>query len=230
VQPTWPGSNEPATKPSEPWAPPTTTPWEWHAAGAPPAPRTEPLAVASLVASLAQPFVPFFSGIVAIVCGHLARGRIRRAGGRTTGSGLALAGLILGYVGTALFIAGVATLVTVVAVFHDDWARHDARRQARNFAEQLELVSAQTGGGTRDADTIVRAWAAHKNTSTNVDVALADGIDVVRATNADWERAGWRMQFSVHDLGTGHACLTIPTTRQTMPVITDGTCASSLTG
>jgi hypothetical protein len=188
------------------------------------------LAVVSLVASLAQPIVPFVSGIVAIVCGHLARGRIRRSEGRTTGSGLALAGLILGYVGTVLFIAAAATLVTVVAVFHDDWARHDARRQARQFVEQLELVSAQTGAGTRDADTIVRAWAAHDNTSTNVDVALADGSDVLRATNADWARAGWRMEFTVHDLGTGHACLTIPTTRQAFPVITTGTCASSPMG
>jgi hypothetical protein len=42
--------------------------------------------------------LPFIGAIVAIVCGHIARGEIRRAPpGTIEGEGLAIAGLILGY-------------------------------------------------------------------------------------------------------------------------------------
>jgi hypothetical protein len=43
-----------------------------------------------------------FTGIPAIVTGHLARGGIRKSGGRLSGSSQALAGLIMGYVSVAL--------------------------------------------------------------------------------------------------------------------------------
>ncbi|MBS0581898.1 MAG: DUF4190 domain-containing protein [Proteobacteria bacterium] len=42
--------------------------------------------------------IPFLGAIVAIVCGHIARGEIRRAPpGTLQGDGLAVGGLILGY-------------------------------------------------------------------------------------------------------------------------------------
>lgn len=43
-------------------------------------------------------------GILAIVLGHLSRGKIRRSDGRLKGDGIALAGLILGYVDLATLI------------------------------------------------------------------------------------------------------------------------------
>jgi hypothetical protein len=178
----------------------------------------------SLIAGLGQFVVPFFAGIAAIVCGHAARRSIRRANGATTGNGLAVAGLILGYVGTILLVLAVATGATVVAVFHDDWARSDARRGALRLAHQIELASAQTGTSPRDAGTIARAWAEFQQGSGNVDVAVADGQDVLDATNDDWTRVGWRLEYTVHDLSTAHACLTIPATRGDPPVVTAGSC------
>ncbi len=48
--------------------------------------------------------IPFFGAIIAIVCGHVARGEIRRAPpGALQGDGLALVGLILGYLNLAVF-------------------------------------------------------------------------------------------------------------------------------
>lgn len=41
--------------------------------------------------------LPVLGSIVAIVCGHMARGEIRRSQGALDGDGFALAGLILGY-------------------------------------------------------------------------------------------------------------------------------------
>ena len=67
----------------------------------PPASRTSSLAVVSLVFGiLTWCVLPFIGALVAIVCGHMARSEIRRApvGTAIEGDGMALAGLVLGYV------------------------------------------------------------------------------------------------------------------------------------
>lgn len=78
----------------------------------PPAPPTNGLAIAALVCGVGG-FVIGLSFIPAIICGHLARAQIRRTGEQ--GAGLALAGIILGYVGIALFIALVALFVVIAS-------------------------------------------------------------------------------------------------------------------
>ena len=72
--------------------------------------RTNSLAVASLVCGLAQPFFGLTT-IPAIVLGYAARGQIRDSGEEEEGSGLATAGLVLGWIG-----AGAAVLVLLVFV------------------------------------------------------------------------------------------------------------------
>ncbi|WEN14166.1 DUF4190 domain-containing protein [Rhodanobacter sp. AS-Z3] len=62
---------------------------------------TSSLAVVSLVFGIVTWFLlPFIGALVAIVCGHLARGEIRRSpiDNRMEGDGMAVAGLVLGYV------------------------------------------------------------------------------------------------------------------------------------
>ncbi|WP_150307909.1 DUF4190 domain-containing protein [Planctomonas psychrotolerans] len=71
-------------------------------AGYPPVRPTNVLAIIALV-------VAFFLPPAAIVCGHLALGQIRRTG--EAGNGLAMAGLVLGYVFT-----GVILLLLVAAI------------------------------------------------------------------------------------------------------------------
>ena len=75
----------------------------------PPAPPTNGLTIAALVCGVGGFFIGL-SFIPAIICGHLARRQIRQTGEQ--GAGLALAGILLGYVGVALF----AVLVAVFAV------------------------------------------------------------------------------------------------------------------
>jgi len=79
-------------------------------------PPTNSLAIVSLVAGIAGYVIPhpFIAGIVAIITGHMARSQIRRTG--EGGSGLALAGLILGYVHLALSILLVAVVLLLLAV------------------------------------------------------------------------------------------------------------------
>jgi hypothetical protein len=65
-------------------------------AGQPQQVATNGKAIASLVLGV---LFCFPAAVGAIVCGHLARSEIRKSGGRQKGAGLALAGLILGYLG-----------------------------------------------------------------------------------------------------------------------------------
>lgn len=62
--------------------------------------------------------LPFFGAVVAIVCGHVARGEIRRAPpGAIQGDGLALAGLVLGYLHLVLFVFAASLLLTFFGGF-----------------------------------------------------------------------------------------------------------------
>ena len=75
-------------------------------------PRTNSMAVASMVCGIGQIFFWFLAGVPAIVFGHIARRQIRETG--EAGDGMALAGLIMGYVGVLLpiiLIVGVAAAV-----------------------------------------------------------------------------------------------------------------------
>lgn len=80
--------------------------------GVPVARQTEPLAVASLACGIISFFlIPFLGGVMAVILGHLARGSIRRSSGTREGSGVALAGLILGYLNVALILLVVLLVV-----------------------------------------------------------------------------------------------------------------------
>ena len=70
-----------------------------------PARTTSATAIISLVFGiLCWVAIPFIGAIVAVICGHVARGEIRRAPpGTIEGDGMAIAGLILGYAHLMLF-------------------------------------------------------------------------------------------------------------------------------
>jgi hypothetical protein len=67
--------------------------------------RTNGFAIGALVCGV----VPFFGGIPAVIFGHVARGQIRRTGER--GDGMAVAGLVLGYLWLSLW-----TLIILVGM------------------------------------------------------------------------------------------------------------------
>lgn len=77
---------------------------------------TSSLAVLSLVFGIATWMIlPFVGALVAVVCGHLARGEIDRApAGSIEGKGMALAGLLLGYAQLALSVIGAILLVMLI--------------------------------------------------------------------------------------------------------------------
>lgn len=73
-------------------------------------PSTNGMAIASLVVSVVSLVVcAGFTGFVGAILGHVAKGQIKRT--HEQGGGLALAGIIVGWVGFALFIAIVALVI-----------------------------------------------------------------------------------------------------------------------
>ena len=88
---------------------------------------TSSLAIVSLVFGiLSWCVLPFIGAIVAVVCGHLARSEIARsADGPMEGDGMAVAGLVLGYLHLLLWLLlimiGIAALIFGFTFTHWHW-------------------------------------------------------------------------------------------------------------
>jgi len=86
---------------------------QWAGPGGYQSAKTSGLAIAALVCGIGQVLIGILAGIPAIILGHMARSRIRQTGEQ--GAGMALAGLILGYIGLALTIL---VIIIAIAVAH----------------------------------------------------------------------------------------------------------------
>jgi hypothetical protein len=168
----------------------------------------------SLIAALAGGLLCFVGPIVAIVFGHIARSRIKRSG--ASGSGMALAGVIIGYIEVALGVA-VTVLIIVVAVYTSG----DATGSARRLASQIQIVAGETRSSPRDTDVIRRAIRAAGLADDKVLVG-ATGEFAVVATTDDLATAGWELE--VHDGRFGRACMYLPPTSNDVPHVRDGEC------
>jgi hypothetical protein len=107
-QPTY--GQQPAYGASQSYGAPAYTPY-------PAAPKTNVLAIVSLIASIAAfVFLPFIGSIAGVITGHLALRQLKTNG--ENGRGLAVAGTIVGWVGLALsIIVGVFVIIWFVALF-----------------------------------------------------------------------------------------------------------------
>lgn len=93
----------------------TTPPRSAQAMSAPAAPRTAPLAIVSVVLGvLSFACVPIFPVIPAIVCGHVAWSKISKSGGALHGKGIAIVGLIVGYLAIPWAVLQVWFLVGMI--------------------------------------------------------------------------------------------------------------------
>ena len=76
---------------------------------APPVTRTNGLAIASLVLGII--WIYWIGSILALVFGYVAKNQIDRSGGRQEGRGLAIAGIVLGWVGVGILVIGAVVLL-----------------------------------------------------------------------------------------------------------------------
>lgn len=111
---------------------------EW---GAPP--QNSNKALASVICGVLFLFVP--ASIAAVILGHLALSDIKRSAGRMAGQGMAVAGLVMGYLGIAL--TSILTLAVVFAV----------RNTLRHDVPANEIAAIET---MRTYNTALAAYAA----------------------------------------------------------------------
>jgi len=134
------------------------------------APETSGKAIFSLICGILFfiPFPPFF--IVAIIFGHLSLSEIRRSAGRLAGRGLAIAGLVLGYVGVAAMVA----LIVFVVSYRKAWQGSVAETAAMtnenstvasvrtlNMAEIAYAQAHRETGYTCSLSELSGAWGIH---------------------------------------------------------------------
>ena len=121
--------NTPATPKAAPKAAPKTAPAAPAAPTYVPAPvvPTNVLAIVSLVTGiLGLTFAPFISSIAAIITGHISLHQIKTT--HEQGRGMALAGLILGYVMLALALIGLAILIFIFVVSMNSYGMNNPMR------------------------------------------------------------------------------------------------------
>ena len=118
------------------------------------APRTEPLAIVSLVLAIVSCLFVFTfpvalaSGVAAVICAHLGRSKIRKSGGTLSGMGVTLAGLVIGYIGLAVAIVfTVFAGAMVLDMIRSDRARlHDLANEKKEIASDDGKLKITTSG------------------------------------------------------------------------------------
>jgi hypothetical protein len=109
-----------------------------------PQPKTSALAIWSLVLGILGSVLllvclgPLFA-IPGVICGHLAYSRIKRSGGTLAGQGMALAGLITGYVSIGV---SVLLIPMLMAIAIPNFVRARATSQANACINNLRQIDA----------------------------------------------------------------------------------------
>jgi type IV pilus assembly protein PilA len=107
------------------------------------APQTSGKAIASLICGLFAWLFP--ASLAAVILGHMSRSEIRKSAGRIQGDGMAIAGLILGYLG----IAFIPFILIIAAIAIPNLLR------AREAANEASAV-----GSLRSYTTAMMGYAA----------------------------------------------------------------------
>jgi len=98
--------------------------------------KTSGLAIASLVLGILSMLLCGLTWIPAVICGHMSLSRIKKSFGTLSGKGMAIAGLVTGYVSILLFIPLLASMAIPASVGVIDKAK---AAQSMNNARQIYL-------------------------------------------------------------------------------------------
>ena len=169
----------------------------------------------------------FALAIAAIITGHIARRQIKQT--REGGSGIALAGLIAGYVGLALYLLAVAGIVLFLVLGTPGIAQRAVRDDAQHFTTSLVADAEAHNTTPRDAQLIRSRYfievTADNGCCDSGEIHLADGTPVVQATDVDYERNQWQLEFSKTVVRHRYACATVPVDVTAPVVVRDGRCS-----
>jgi hypothetical protein len=103
-------------------------------------PKTSALAITSLVLGiLSLTCFTILTGIPGVICGHMALSRIKQSAGALSGHGLALAGLITGYIGIAFTVF---TLPLMMAIAIPNFVKARETAQKNQCINNLRMIDA----------------------------------------------------------------------------------------
>ena len=129
-----------------------------------PQPKNSPLAIWSLVLGiLSLTCFSIFSAIPGVICGHKALSKIKQSGGMLTGQGMAIAGLVTGYLGI-LWAVVFLPMMLAIAVPNFIKARDVAMENACiNNLRMIEAAKQEWAleNNKTGADTPTQADLAH---------------------------------------------------------------------
>ncbi len=142
------------------------------------------LAITSLVLGiLAMAGFIFLAGIPAIITGHMARGRARKEPSVYGGAGFALAGLILGYVGT---VFGVLTIAILAGLLLPALDQAKGRTQSIHCVNNLKQIGLAARIYANDHDeTFPRDFLTMKE-ELGTPKILTCNSDATKAKAMDW--------------------------------------------
>ena len=107
----------------------------------PSAPQTSGPAVASMLLGLLGPFLGGLPSLPAVICGHASLSQIKRSGGRLRGRGMAIAGLITGYLSLVFYGVVILWLIFGLALPFFHWVDTEGRpRDTIVEAKQIGLA------------------------------------------------------------------------------------------
>jgi len=131
--------------------------------------KTSGLAIWSLVLGiLSLTCFYILTAIPAVICGHVAKSRIARSAGALTGDGLALAGLITGYIGIALSLF---VLPLLLAIAIPNFVK------ARSTAQMNACIN-----NLRQIDGAIQQWALEQKKDATATVTFTDISDYLKNT------------------------------------------------
>ena len=153
---------------------------------APPKPQngTNGLAIASLVCALLGWFIPIILAIAAVTCGHIARSQIRRNG--QGGAGIALAGLIMGYIQIAIMGLGIAAAIALPA--YQDYVVRAKMAKADAYIAPIrsELEKRAAAANDEEAEPAPIETAEPGMSEYWQEVYIDNGILYARLSNASF--------------------------------------------
>ena len=129
--------------------------------GIAPQPKTSVLAIWSLVLGiLSLTCFSILTAIPGVICGHQALSKIRRSSGEMTGQGMAIAGLVTGYLGIAWAIIFIPLMMAIAIPNFV---------QARTTAQANACIN-----NLRQIDAAKNEWALENSKTNGTPVTEAD--------------------------------------------------------
>src|SRR5437899_2647445 len=162
-----------------------------------PSVKTSTLAIWSLVLAILGIVLlcigPLFA-IPAVICGHMGYSRVKRSGGRLKGEGIALGGLITGYIALALALFLIPMLAAIAI---PNFVR------AREAAQKTMCLN-----NLRRIDGAKQVWALQNNKDTNSTPTMQDLTPFLKGNIATL-RCPAGGTYAINQVGVPPTC-TIP--------------------